>query len=292
SLETNLATTDIDEESRIIKIGQAEIKEKRGASQENPDSGGSQALKLLHKLVPEFTKTHPSTRTFTNITKIDIKSCYANIMRDYPLPCGSEERLTDPQIIEQKIKEEQEGFVRFYLRQTATIKKQQIPFLPDYHNEIKANLRGCFILYSKLFRAFQKHYKIRGKIVYTDFWMFAKKKGCVNPYLDYCQELKLQDEKKGKKLANVLYGVLGRNQRIGYVYHPFHLAVNHLAILQTYYLYRQFKPEQVLAIRSDCIYVRGELPDKLLIERKKYHISQFQKITLANQDTLFIHDTQ
>ncbi|CAG8724407.1 15366_t:CDS:2 [Racocetra persica] len=63
SLETNLATTDIDEESRIIKIGQAEIKEKRGANQENPDSGGSQALKLLHKLVPEFTKTHPSTST-------------------------------------------------------------------------------------------------------------------------------------------------------------------------------------------------------------------------------------
>ncbi|CAG8546411.1 14279_t:CDS:10 [Racocetra fulgida] len=217
SLETNLATTDIDEENRIIKIGQAEIKEKRGASQENPNSGGSQALKLLHKLVPEFTKTHPSTST------------------DFFLA----EHLTDPQLIEQKIKEGQEG-----------------------------------------------------KIVYTDFWMFAKKKGCVNPYLDYCQELKLQDKKKGKKLANVLYGVLGRNQRIGYVFHPFHLAVNHLAILKTYYLYRQFKPEDVLAIRSDCIYVKGELPDKLLIERKKYHISQFQKITLANQDTLFIHDTQ
>ncbi|MEG7979151.1 MAG: hypothetical protein NY202_04600 [Mollicutes bacterium UO1] len=213
-------------------------------------------------------------------------------MRDYPLPCGNEQHLTDPLLIEKELKGGSEGFVRFYLRQTATIKNNQIPFLPNYHNEIKPNLRGCFLLYSKLFRVFQKQYKIRGKLIYTDFWIFSQKKGCINPYLDYCQELKEQDEKRGKMLANVLYGVLGRQQRIGYVYHPFMVAINHLAICQTYYLYRQFPPHQVLAIRSDCIYVEGELPLTLLKESKKYHINQYKKVSFTNQNTLFIHDTQ
>ncbi|CAG8784628.1 16089_t:CDS:1, partial [Racocetra fulgida] len=36
----------------------------------------------------------------------------------------------------------------------------------------------------------------------------------------------------------------------------------------------------------------GGLPTKFLKEAKKYHINQYQKVTLANQDTLFIHDTQ
>jgi hypothetical protein len=62
-------------------------------------------------------------------------------------------------------------------------------------------------------------------------------------------------------LANSLYGYLGKNNFNGYHYHPFHLAVNHLAVLKTYYLYRQFKKENVLAIRSDCVYVKGELPN-------------------------------
>jgi hypothetical protein len=314
SLEASSEIDAIDQEKRIIKIGKVEIKEKRGGSQENSDSEGSQALKLLHQLVPHFIKTHPSTSaeffstinnwkfaprfenihtgTFTNITKLDIKSCYATIMQDYPLPCGQEKHLTDPLLIEQKLRDGQEGFIRFYLRQTATIKNNQIPFLPNYHNEINPNVRGCFVLYSKLFLTFKKQYQIRGKIIYTDFWMFEEKKGCVNPYLDYCQELKKQDEKKGKKLANVLYGVLGRNQRIGYIYHPFMVAVNHLAILQTYNLYRHFALENVLAIRSDCIYVKGELPAKLLKEAKKYHINKYKKVALVNQDTIFIHDTQ
>ncbi|CAG8847604.1 31210_t:CDS:1, partial [Racocetra persica] len=122
----------VDNESRKIKIGEAVILEKRGVGENNPDSRGTRALKLLHKLVPEFTAVHPSTDkklfqefsryknpprfevfqegTFENVYYIDIKSCYANIMQDYPLPCGRPEHLKDPQLIEQKLQEGKSGF--------------------------------------------------------------------------------------------------------------------------------------------------------------------------------------
>jgi hypothetical protein len=91
-------------------------------------------------------------------------------------------------------------------------------------------------------------------------------------------------------LTNALYGALGKNDFRGYHYHPFMLAVNHLAILQTYYLYRQFQPENVLAIRSDCIYVQGELPNKL--NKELYHLKHYKKVTFQGQDNIFIHDLQ
>jgi hypothetical protein len=148
--------------------------------------------------VPEFTAIHPSTDkkifqefskyknpprfevfqegTFENVYYIDIKSCYANIMRDYPLPCGQPEYFKDPQLIEKKLQEGKSGFVKFYLKNYALIKNNQIPFIPtrDYAYErgkIKSALKGKqrILLHSRLFHAFIKHYKIRGKIVYTDF---------------------------------------------------------------------------------------------------------------------------
>jgi DNA polymerase type B, organellar and viral len=188
----------IDNESRKIKIGEAIIQERRGASEDNPDSRGTRALKLLHKLVPEFTAVHPSTDkklfkefsryknpprfevlqegTFENVCYIDIKSCYANIMREYPLPCGRPEHLKDPQLIEQKLQVGKSGFVKFYLENYALIKKNQIPFIPtrDYSYEggkIKSAIKGKkrILLHTRLFHSFIKHYKIRGKIIYTDF---------------------------------------------------------------------------------------------------------------------------
>jgi hypothetical protein len=185
--------------------------------------------------VPEFTAIHPSTDkkifqefsryknpprfevfqegTFENVYYIDIKSCYANIMKDYPLPCGRPEHLKDPQLIEQKLQEGKSGFVKFYLEEYALIKKKQIPFIPtqDYAYEagrIKPALRGRkrILLHIRLFQAFVKHYKIKGKIIYTDFWMFEERKGCANKYLNYCDELKKEErtENEGKRLANTL----------------------------------------------------------------------------------------
>jgi hypothetical protein len=90
--------------------------------------------------------------------------------------------------------------------------------------------------------------------------------------------------------ANSLYGYLGKNSFSGYHYHPFMLAINHLAILQTYYLYRQFQPEQVLAIRSDCIYIQGDLPESLL--KDKYHLEHYQKVSFQGESNIFIHDLQ
>jgi len=89
-------------------------------------------------------------------------------------------------------------------------------------------------------------------------------------------------------LANALYGVLGKNNFSGYHYHPFMLAVNHLAILKTYYLYRQFKPEQVLAIRSDCIYAQGELPDKL--NPDLYHLEKYNLVGFSGEENVYIFD--
>lgn len=70
------------------------------------------------------------------------------------------------------------------------------------------------------------------------------------------------------------------------------LAVNHLAILQTYYLYRQFKPEQVLAIRSDCVYIQGELPESLLKDKDKYHLEHYQRLYFKGKDNIFNYDLQ
>ena len=91
-------------------------------------------------------------------------------------------------------------------------------------------------------------------------------------------------------LVNSLYGILGKNNFSGYHYHPFMLAVNHLAILQTYKLYRQFQPENVLAIRSDCIYVKGELPNSLLEKKDKYHLEKINKVILEGEDNIFNYD--
>ncbi|CAG8501366.1 24838_t:CDS:2, partial [Racocetra persica] len=60
----------------------------------------------------------------------------------------------------------------------------------------------------------------------------------------------------------------------------------------TYYLYRQFLPQNVLAIRSDCIYVKGELPAKILKQADKYHITKYQQVTFFGEENIFIHDTQ
>ena len=89
-------------------------------------------------------------------------------------------------------------------------------------------------------------------------------------------------------LANALYGVLGKNSFNGYHYHPFMLAVNHLAILKTYYLYRQFKSEQVLAIRSDCIYVQGKLPKGL--NKELYHLEKIKLFGTQGESNIFNFD--
>jgi len=89
-------------------------------------------------------------------------------------------------------------------------------------------------------------------------------------------------------LANALYGVLGKNNFNGYHYHPFMLAVNHLAILKIYYLYRQFKPEKVLAIRSDCIYVQGKLPEKL--NKELYHLEKIKLFGTQGESNIFNFD--
>ncbi|CAG8557182.1 15699_t:CDS:2, partial [Racocetra fulgida] len=251
-----------DQKKRTHRIGRAIIKEIRGGTEEHPEGLGTQAIKLLFELVPEFSK----------ITKIDIKSCYANIMRDYPLPCGSPELVTDPQVIGQKLKEGKEGFVSFYARQDAVIKNNQIPFLPDSDDgKVRTKLRPYHFLHTKLLKVFNHQY---------------------DKFLNYCKEIKKVDEKKGKMLINSLNGYLGKNNFGGYHYHPFNLAVINLAILKAYYLYRQFLPQNVLAIRSDCIYVKGELPEKILKQADKHHITKYQQVTFFGEENIFIHDTQ
>ncbi|CAG8847674.1 5374_t:CDS:1, partial [Racocetra persica] len=91
----------------------ATIKEVRGGDEGNREGLGSQALKKCWEFCPNFIAEHPShsqefftstsgwvfpprfenlqTGVFNEVCSIDIKSCYANIMRDYPLPCGSPE---------------------------------------------------------------------------------------------------------------------------------------------------------------------------------------------------------
>ncbi|CAG8702830.1 43646_t:CDS:2, partial [Gigaspora margarita] len=262
----------IDNEKRKIKIGEAIIQERRGASEDNPDSRGTRSLKLLHKLVPEFTAIHPSTDkklfqefsryknpprfevlqegTFENVCYIDIKSCYANIMRDYSLPCGRPEHLKDPQLIEQKLQEGKGGFVKFYLEKYALVKKQQIPFIPtrDYAYEekrIKPALRG------------------RKRLL-----LHTQKKGCANKYLDHCDKLK--EKKETEKEGKI-----------------------QLALLKTYYLYRQFLPENVLTIRSDCVLVKEatELPPEVEKNKHLYKIKFFKKLKLNKELEIFDCET-
>jgi hypothetical protein len=90
-------------------------------------------------------------------------------MRDYLLPKGVPEHLTDVILIERRLKEGANGFIRFLLKTSAQIKNQQIPFLPNYYSEIKEKTKGGFFLYTRLFATFKKQYKIRGKIIFTDF---------------------------------------------------------------------------------------------------------------------------
>jgi len=139
-------------------------------------------------------------------------------MRDYPLPGGEPELITDPEIIEQKLKEGKEGFVRFLLKTPAQIKNNQIPFIPDFNNNIKPQIKGRFLLSTKLFKTFKNQYKIPGKIYYTDFWIFAEKKGCVDEYLNYCEKVKKTNEKQGKLLINAFYGAVGKSRFGGYNY--------------------------------------------------------------------------
>jgi hypothetical protein len=302
----------IDEIKRTYQIGLATIKELKGATEENPQAIGVESLKKCFELCPKFVKDHPShdketfeaikgwvfpprfenlqQETFTNVWKIDIKSCHGQIMREYALPYNKSIHITDPQIIEQKLKEKQDGIVSFYLNNYVEIKNQQIPFVPDSQNAIKSEFKGRLILHTKLFKAFVKQYKLRGKIIYNDFWIFPHRRSDINRFLDYCDELKKNPEtkRKGKDLVNVFYGAIGKRNYGGYNYRAWTLAINHLAILQTYYLYRQFQPQQVLAIRSDCIYIQGDLPKSLL--KEKYHLEHYQKVSLSGDSNIFIHD--
>ncbi|KLL03568.1 MAG: hypothetical protein MRECE_13c039 [Mycoplasmataceae bacterium CE_OT135] len=306
--QAKLLTTN--EEKRTYQIGLATIKEIRGGTKENPEGLGSQALKKCFELCPDFVSEHPSHSKevfewisgwvypprfenlqqgiFSNVWKIDIKSCYANIMRDYPLPWGEPQHITDPELIEQNLQQGKEGFIRFLLKAPAQIKNNQIPFVPDFNNNIKSKIKGRLLLSTKLFKTFKKQYKIPGKIYYTDFWIFEEKKGCVDKYLNYCEEVKKTNAKQGKLLINAFYGAIGKSRFGGYNYRAWTLAVRHLAILQTYYLYRLFKSENVLAIREDCVYVKEELPEKL--NKELYHLEKIKLFGTEGESNIFNFD--
>jgi hypothetical protein len=291
-----------------VKVGEALFRLRRGGTSDNLDGNGTKALKLLFQLCPEFPEEHPSDKKewaeiinpwdfpprfencqegiFSQVSEIDIKACHATIMRDYPLPYGESIHIKDSQLIEQKLKEGANGFVRFYLRLPATIKNKQIPFIPNYDANIKSSFKGRLLLYTRLFHTFQKQYKIKGKIYYTDLWIFPERKGDANAFLDHCAQLGNQ----GKILRNSLYGVLGKNSFSGYKYHAWMVAINHLAILQTYKLCRQFKPEQVLAIRSDCIYVQGELPAEIAKKTECYRIKKHNLVGFKGKESLYKFD--
>lgn len=306
-----------DEQKWTHQIGQTLVKLARGGTAENPEGLGTQAIKLLYELVPDFTEEHPSTDrdfwtasqywsfaprfeniqtgVFENVYKIDIKSCYSNVMKDYPLPCGKPELITGSRLIQQKLREGQEGFISIVLNFPARIKEGQIPFVPNYHGNIQSTTKGQFFLFTRLLKQFLKRYKIRGEIYYKSFWTFPTRKGCLDHFLDYCQELRTNSDpavsKRGKMLANCLYGYLGKGTFGGYQYRPIHLAVNHIAILKTYYLYHQFPKENVLSIRSDCIYVKGELPESIIKDQDQYHIEKYNKVKFWGKEDLYIYDT-
>jgi len=50
-----------DQEKRIHKIGLVIIKEIRGGTEENREGKGTESIKLLFKLVPDFKENHPRT---------------------------------------------------------------------------------------------------------------------------------------------------------------------------------------------------------------------------------------
>jgi hypothetical protein len=290
-----------DQEKRVIRVGssQAIIKEIYQGNKEKPQGEGVSARNLLLELVPEFTSVHPSTdQDFAEAVAkwkwgqrweewedadlawlIDQRKCFANIMRNYSLPCGKPQHIKKrgSKLIEQQLQEKKQGFVKFYLEGYAKIKKKQIPFIPNYNPVIKNH--QSLLLYTKLFAAFKKQYKIVGKIIYTDFWILNEKKGCANKFLDYCQQKEQQaqakeEKKEWKNKPNILWGILGQKNLGGYRYYPWHLAILQISLLQGYYLYRQFKPENVLAIRADAILVRAELPAKITNQPELYQIKR------------------
>jgi hypothetical protein len=120
-------------------------------------------------------------------------------MRNYPLPYGELWHIKDPDLIIKELQAKKNGFVRFYLKHGAKIKNNQIPFIPDFNNEYKTHIKGRLLLHTRLFKAFKKQYKIIGKILYTDFWVFEEKKGCVDAFLDYCQDLRKNPETEKKE---------------------------------------------------------------------------------------------
>ncbi|MEG7978374.1 MAG: DNA polymerase [Mollicutes bacterium UO1] len=101
--------------------------------------------------------------------KVDIKSCHGQIMRKYPLPYGEPTHIKEPEEISKQLKEGKSGFIRFYLKNGARIKNNQIPFIPDFNSQIKSEIKGRMLLHTRLFDTFCKQYKIIKPIIYTDF---------------------------------------------------------------------------------------------------------------------------
>jgi len=141
-------------------------------------------------------------------------------MQNYSLPYGESQHITDCKLIENKLQAGFSGFVRFFVKHEAKIKNNQIPFIPDFNNDIQSKIKGRLLLHTRLFKVFKKQYKIIGKIIYTDFWIFEEKKGCVDKFLGYCNKLKKSPltKKKGKMLANAFYGAIGKSDFHGYNY--------------------------------------------------------------------------
>ncbi|KLL04383.1 MAG: hypothetical protein MRERV_24c001, partial [Mycoplasmataceae bacterium RV_VA103A] len=143
----------------------------------------------------------------------------------------------------------------------------------------------------RLFHTFKKQYKIIKPIIYTDFWIFEEKRGCVDPFLDYCQKLRQAEEtsREGKMLVNAFWAALGKSNFRGYNYRAWSVAVRHLAILRLYNLYRLFDPQKIIAIRGDEIYVQGELPTKLKLVL--FHCQFINRLTVQG-NIVFNHDNQ
>jgi len=91
-------------------------------------------------------------------------------------------------------------------------------------------------------------------------------------------------------LTNAFYGAVGKSNFGGYNYRAWTLTINHLAILQTYNLYRQFQADNVLAIRSDCVFVKEQLPLNLLKENHQYHIKKINKMGFRDKSNIFDYD--
>lgn len=74
---------------------------------------------------------------------------------------------------------------------------------------------------------------------------------------------------------------------------PWHLAISQLALLRTYYLYRQFPLENILTIRSDCVLVKGiaKLPPEIEKKNHLYKIKFFKKLRLSKELDIFDCET-